>query len=101
MVCYQALRRLKKTQLLKTHIDCMCVYFQALRRLKKAPPLKTHIDCIGSQRVIRLPGFIDVHVHVREPGATHKEDWSSATAAALAGKVSQCFGRFYIMYIYP
>lgn len=35
--------------------------------------------------MIKLPGLIDAHVHVREPGATHKEDWSSATAAALAG----------------
>ena len=32
-----------------------------------------------------FPGLIDVHVHVREPGATHKEDWSSCTRAALAG----------------
>lgn len=32
--------------------------------------------------------MIDVHVHVREPGATHKEDWSSATAAALAGGIT-------------
>ena len=37
----------------------------------------------------RLPGLIDVHVHVREPGATHKEDWDSVTAAALAGGVTQ------------
>lgn len=35
--------------------------------------------------MIRLPGLIDPHVHVREPGGTHKEDWDSATAAALAG----------------
>ena len=33
----------------------------------------------------RLPGLIDVHVHLREPGATHKEDWDSGTSAALAG----------------
>ena len=33
----------------------------------------------------RLPGFVDPHVHLREPGATHKEDWDSGTAAALAG----------------
>lgn len=33
----------------------------------------------------RLPGLVDVHVHLREPGATHKEDWESGTAAALAG----------------
>jgi carbamoyl-phosphate synthase / aspartate carbamoyltransferase / dihydroorotase len=35
--------------------------------------------------MIRLPGLIDPHVHVREPGATHKEDWDSCTSAALAG----------------
>jgi carbamoyl-phosphate synthase/aspartate carbamoyltransferase/dihydroorotase len=35
--------------------------------------------------MIRLPGLIDVHVHVREPGGTHKEDWDSGTCAALAG----------------
>jgi len=35
--------------------------------------------------MLRLPGLIDVHVHMREPGAAHKEDWASGTAAALAG----------------
>ena len=29
-----------------------------------------------------------MHVHLREPGATHKEDFSSGTAAALAGGVT-------------
>jgi carbamoyl-phosphate synthase/aspartate carbamoyltransferase/dihydroorotase len=35
--------------------------------------------------MLRLPGLIDPHVHLREPGATHKEDWDTGTAAALAG----------------
>ncbi len=35
--------------------------------------------------LIKLPGLIDPHVHVREPGATHKENWDTCTAAALAG----------------
>ena len=35
--------------------------------------------------MVRLPGLIDPHVHMREPGATHKEDWDSGTQAALAG----------------
>lgn len=35
--------------------------------------------------VLRLPGLIDVHVHLREPGATHKEDFASGTRAAVAG----------------
>ena len=36
---------------------------------------------------IRLPGMIDAHVHLREPGGTHKENVVSGTAAALAGGV--------------
>ena len=38
--------------------------------------------------MLRLPGLIDPHVHVREPGQTHKEDWDSVTQAALAGGVT-------------
>jgi dihydroorotase-like cyclic amidohydrolase len=38
--------------------------------------------------MIQLPGLIDPHVHVREPGQTHKEDWDTATQAALAGGVT-------------
>jgi dihydroorotase-like cyclic amidohydrolase len=35
--------------------------------------------------MIKLPGLIDPHVHLREPGATHKEDCGTGTCAALAG----------------
>ena len=38
---------------------------------------------------MKLPGLIDPHVHMREPGADYKEDWSSGTAAALAGGFTQ------------
>jgi carbamoyl-phosphate synthase / aspartate carbamoyltransferase / dihydroorotase len=38
--------------------------------------------------MLKLPGLIDPHVHLREPGATHKEDWDSGTCAALAGGVT-------------
>lgn len=34
---------------------------------------------------MRLPGLIDPHVHLREPGAAYKEDWKTGTKAALAG----------------
>lgn len=34
---------------------------------------------------INFPGLIDPHVHLRDPGATHKEDFGSGTRAALAG----------------
>ncbi len=35
-----------------------------------------------------LPGLIDSHVHFREPGGTHKEDFFTGTLAALAGGVT-------------
>ncbi len=38
--------------------------------------------------MLRLPGLIDPHVHVREPGQSHKEDWDTVTQAALAGGVT-------------
>ena len=38
---------------------------------------------------MKLPGLIDIHVHMREPGAPHKEDWQSGTAAALSGGFTQ------------
>lgn len=34
---------------------------------------------------IKLPGMIDPHVHFRDPGQTHKEDFYTGTSAALAG----------------
>src|SRR3989344_8559833 len=36
-------------------------------------------------KIIVLPGLIDVHTHLREPGATQKEDFSTGTKAAIAG----------------
>ena len=41
--------------------------------------------------MLKLPGLIDPHVHVREPGQTHKEDWDTATSAALAGGFTTIF----------
>ncbi|KAM8953468.1 multifunctional protein CAD isoform 1-T1 [Pelodytes ibericus] len=69
-------------------IKCTKLFVEALRQIGPSPPVKTHVDCMTSQKLIRLPGLIDIHVHLREPGATHKEDFSSGTAAALAGGIT-------------
>lgn len=43
------------------------------------------IDISGKMLV---PGFIDTHVHFRDPGLTHKEDFLTGTQAAAAGGVT-------------
>lgn len=42
-------------------------------------------------KLIRLPGLIDIHVHLRDPGQTYKEDFYTGTSAALAGGVTAVF----------
>jgi len=43
---------------------------------------ETVIDAAGK---VVLPGLVDAHVHLREPGQEHKEDIASGTAAAALG----------------
>ena len=52
------------------------------------PPARESLDVTG-QWV--LPGAIDVHVHFREPGYTHKEDWETGSAAAAMGGTTTVF----------
>ena len=40
---------------------------------------------IGIHNCLIVPGFVDVHVHLREPGFSYKETIASGTAAAAAG----------------
>ena len=40
---------------------------------------------ITEQQAVRLPGFCDVHVHLREPGFSYKETIRTGTMAAAAG----------------
>lgn len=44
------------------------------------------IDCTG---LTVLPGLIDMHVHLREPGFEKKEDIASGSAAAVKGGFTQ------------
>lgn len=53
---------------------------------KHIPGGDERID-LGSSKTV-LPGFIDPHVHLRDPGMTQKEDFSTGTLAALCGGVT-------------
>ena len=53
-----------------------------------APAAAETIDITGK---VVLPGVIDVHVHFREPGMDHKEDWATGSRSAAVGGVTCVF----------
>jgi dihydroorotase len=52
-----------------------------------APPnkLRGGDHSLDARGLVVTPGFIDLHVHLREPGQSYKETVASGTAAAAAG----------------
>jgi len=46
---------------------------------------KEKAEVIDASGLVVSPGLVDIHVHLREPGQTHKEDIASGTRAAAAG----------------
>jgi len=67
--------------------QCDIAFFQgeivdeSLARLKGAPVVPTEL----SENCIVSPGFVDVHVHLREPGFSYKETIATGTRAAAHG----------------
>ena len=43
------------------------------------------VEYLDARGCIVAPGFVDVHVHFRDPGLTYKEDLESGSRAAAAG----------------
>lgn len=50
-----------------------------------SPSLFKNAAVIELNQLLIVPGFVDVHVHLREPGFSYKETVASGTAAAAAG----------------
>jgi dihydroorotase len=46
---------------------------------------KAAAEVVDASGLVVAPGLVDIHVHLREPGQTHKEDIASGTRAAAAG----------------
>ena len=71
------------------HVDApMDVLLREGRVAEVAPPGKIRGSAdekFDARGLIVAPGFIDLHVHLREPGQSYKETIASGTAAAAAG----------------
>ena len=70
------------------HIDApMDILLKDGRVAEIAPPnkIKGADEKFDARGLIVAPGFIDLHVHLREPGQSYKETISTGTAAAAAG----------------
>jgi carbamoyl-phosphate synthase/aspartate carbamoyltransferase/dihydroorotase len=75
---------------LMTDIKCAKLLVSSLYKNSNLSVIP-YIDSQTSHNTVRLPGLMDVHVHVREPGATEKEDWESCSKSALAGGITTIF----------
>jgi dihydroorotase len=50
-----------------------------------APQLGCETETLDARGLVVAPGLIDIHVHLREPGQSHKETIATGTRAAAAG----------------
>ncbi|HEY6357811.1 MAG TPA: dihydroorotase [Vicinamibacterales bacterium] len=66
------------------HFDVLIVDGRVARVGKDLPADDAHVVEVPASHVV-CPGFIDMHVHLREPGQEHKETIASGVAAAVAG----------------
>ena len=66
---------------------CIGIKDGKINKIKKIMKGDVHID-FGNKLII--PTGVDIHVHFRDPGLTHKEDFSTGSIAAAFGGIS-CF----------
>ena len=71
----------------KSQFDHICdVLIDGARIIKIAEDIEAaDADIIDADGFVVAPGLVDIHVHFREPGQTHKEDIHTGALAAAAG----------------
>ncbi len=69
------------------HIRDILIENSKITKVVKDMPVKADeiIDAVGK---IVMPGIVDIHVHLREPGREDKETIATGTSAALKGGVT-------------
>lgn len=59
-----------------------------IAELGKSISVQNDTPCIDCEGLTVIPGICDMHIHMRDPGQTHKEDILTASEAAAAGGVT-------------
>lgn len=66
-------------------ISCVDGIVDSIRSPGSSTAADDEVDASG---LLIFPGFIDPHVHSRDPGLTHKEDFAHSSRAAAAGGIT-------------
>jgi dihydroorotase len=67
---------------------CLAVKDGEILKIGKEAYMPKAEATLSLKGLLVLPGLIDVHVHLRDEGKSHKEDFHSGTAAAAAGGIT-------------
>jgi len=67
--------------------DVLCEDERVVAVLEPGQPAEAD-ERLDAGGLLVFPGFIDPHLHARDPGDVHKEDFAHATRAAAAGGVT-------------
>nr|QNO46207.1 dihydroorotase [Methanosarcinales archaeon ANME-2c ERB4] len=70
------------------HVDIAIKDGRIVKVAKAGGGVSSGAEVINARGALTLPGVIDAHVHFRDPGLTHKEDWYTGSCAAAAGGVT-------------
>lgn len=57
-------------------------------RIAQEIPTEEGYEVVDGSGMYAIPGLVDIHVHLRDPGQTHKENIASGCSAAAAGGVT-------------
>ena len=58
-----------------------------IKELGEIPPSED-MQIVNAQNCVVVPGLVDMHVHLREPGFEYKEDIETGTKSAVAGGIT-------------
>lgn len=70
---------------------CLAVANGRILKIGKEAHMPKAEKTMSLKGLLVLPGLIDVHVHLRDEGKAHEEDFYSGTAAAAAGGITTVF----------